>query len=83
MRIVGGAGGDVGKLPKSTAGHGDVEVLLRRRRRRHRMRGIDRDALGAVPGDRVAEVPQTHLPVIVRVCAVPGYWIRMHVGMHL
>ena len=73
MSIVGCVGGDVGMVPVPAPGHRDVEVLPRRRRRYHRVRGIDRDPLGAMPGDRVAEVPQTHSPVIVRVCAVPVY----------
>lgn len=38
-----------------------------------RVAGIDGQALGSVDGRRVAEVPQTHSPVIVRVCAAPVY----------
>lgn len=55
MRVVCGVGGDVGVVPVPAAGHRDVEGLPRGRRRHDRVRGVDRDALGAVPGDRIPE----------------------------
>ncbi len=56
MLGIGGVGGDVGVVPVAAAGHGDVEVLPRRRRRGDHVRGVDGDALGAVRGDRVPEL---------------------------
>ena len=48
--------GDIGVVAVGAAGHGDVEVLPRGGGGDDRVRGVGGDALGAVRGDRVAEV---------------------------
>lgn len=66
VAVIGPVEHDVGIVAVRAAGHGDVEVLPRRGRGGDDVRGFGRHALGSVGGDRVAEVPQTHSPVIVR-----------------
>lgn len=70
---LGVVGDHLGAVRVAAADHGDVEVLPSRGRLDEHVRGVGGDAWGAIGGDRVAEVGQTHSPVIVRVCAVTVY----------
>ena len=54
--VVGAVEDHVGMVGVAAAGHGDVEVLPGRGRFDQDMRGVGRDALGPVGGDRVAEI---------------------------
>lgn len=75
-RLVGAGysvGDDVGVVGVSAAGHGDVERFAGHSRGGDDVGGVDGGALGAVGCDGVAEVPQTHSPVNVRVRAVLFY----------
>ena len=56
VAVVGLVERDVGDVRLPAAGHGDVEVLPRRRRRDDDVGGVDGDALGPVRGDGVPEV---------------------------
>lgn len=53
----------------AAAGHGHVEVLSGHAGGGQDVGAVDGDALGAVGGRGVAEVPQTHSPLVVRVYA--------------
>ena len=56
VAVVGLVEGDVRDVGVAAAGHRDVEVLPRRRRRHDDVRRVDGDALGTMRGDGVPEV---------------------------
>ena len=73
VSIVGSVDRDVSVIGISPAGHRDIEIFPRCCRGYDGVCGVGRDSLCPVCRDGVAEVPQTHSPMIVRVRAFSCY----------
>lgn len=73
LRIAEVGGDDVQGVRLAAAGHADIDASGVELVSEYRVRSVHGSALDAVGSDRVAEVSQTHSPVIVRVRAVPVY----------